>query len=125
MLRRRIVPYRNSERAIFSARDQSRIGIYFQPLVAQFMQQLERIKCWLGNAVRCDQPEPTVERRLHHSLLLENIGEGPILHDVDQTIALPYGVGKPWPHVGGICDIVLIHVAGIELAPDQRQIRHG
>jgi hypothetical protein len=87
------------------------------------MQHREGAERGLRDAVDRDQAEAAVERRLDHAALLEDVGEGPVAHQVDEPVALADRGGQIGAHVDRVGDVGLVHVAGIELGPDQRQLR--
>ena len=89
------------------------------------MQHGERVERGLVDAVLRDQPEAAVERRLHHALFLEHVGERPVAHDLHLAGALADGVGQPRPHEHAVGDVGQVGVAGVVLAEDQRQVRVG
>src|SRR5580700_4355571 len=81
-IRGSVVPNRENQSAIFSTREQGRIGIDGDSLITKLMQQLKNCEGRLRNIVDCDQAEATVEWRLHYSLFFEYIGERPVRHHV-------------------------------------------
>jgi len=72
------------------------------------MQNLKGAEGGLGDAAFGDDAVTTVEGRLDNSLLLEDVGEGPVGHDVNFAIALADGVGEPGTHVDGVGDGLLV-----------------
>ncbi len=78
-----------------------------------------------GNAALGEQTEAAIKRRLHHALLFKNIGEGPVTHHFREAVALANGVGHPRSHESCVRDGGLVHVAGVEFAPNERSVRVG
>src|ERR1700736_6460494 len=121
-LRQEKIPHGDGERAIFAASDQNGVRLYIETRLAQLMEHREIVEGSLGNAVFREQAEATIERRFNDSLLFEHVGERPITHAVDQSIALSNGVSQPRSHERAIGHFRLIAVIGIEFAPDQRDL---
>ena len=76
----------------------------------------------LGDVVGGDQAEAAIERRAHHALLLEDVGEGPVVHALGQAVAEADIVGEPRAHEGGVGDVGLVGVAGVVLGEDERDV---
>src|ERR1700730_6495114 len=102
VLRRRVVPYGKYQRPVLSSGKQSGIGIEFDALLAQLVQQFEGIECRLRYSLRSNQSKASVEGRFHYSLLFENVGKSPVRHHVHKTIALADGLGHPRAHVSRV-----------------------
>ncbi len=69
-----------------------------------------------------EQAEAAVEGRFHNALFFKNIGESPVAHHFGESVALANGVGHPRAHEGAVRDGGLVHIAGVELAPDERHV---
>src|ERR1017187_2998468 len=83
------------------------------------MQKSKGIVRRLGNAVFSQQPVASVERSLDHSLLLENVREGPIGHHVYKAITLAGCARQPRTHINRIGDFGFVLITRVELTPDQ------
>src|SRR6266700_3413327 len=89
------------------------------------MEKRKVVEHRFGDAALGEQPESAVEQSLHHALFLKNIRERPVAHYFGEAVALANGVGHPRSHKGGVRHRGLVHVAGVELAPDERSVRVG
>src|ERR1700676_500317 len=118
-LRQEKIPDSDCQQAIFAASDQSGIRLHIEASLPQLMKHREIVEDRFGNAVFREQAEAAIERRLNYSLLFEHVGERPIAHAVDKSIALSNGVSEPRSHERAIGHFWLIAVVGVELAPDQ------
>ncbi len=87
------------------------------------MQRAEDVERGLGDVVRGHQPEAAVERRAHHALLLEDVGERPVGHALREAVAEADVVRQPRAHVGRVGDVRLVGVAGVVLGEDERNLR--
>src|SRR5215813_12799420 len=88
------------------------------------MQQLEYVVGGLWNVAGRYQSEASIEGPFDYTLLLEYIRERPVGHHIDHPIALTDGVRQPGANERRVRYIHFVHVAGIELAPFDRKIRH-
>ena len=89
------------------------------------MEKRKVVEGGLGNAALGKQTEASVERRFHDALFLEHVRESPVTHHLDKAVALANRVCDPWAHKCCIRHRGLVHVAGVEFAPDQRHARVG
>src|ERR1700737_1571179 len=92
------VPDRNCERAVLTASYESRIRLHIQAGIAKPMQDCEIVEGGFGNAVLGEQAEPSIKRCFDYSLFFEYVGEGPVAHAVDQSVALSNSTAHPGPH---------------------------
>ena len=89
------------------------------------MEQREVVEGGFGDAALGEQTKTAVEGRFDHALFLKNIGERPVAHHRGEAVALANGVGHPRSHEGSVRYGGFAHIAGVELAPDERSVRIG
>src|SRR5437588_234717 len=93
-----VVPERDDQRTVGAAGEERPLRGAGEALLAELMEQRERVEGGLGDTPRSEQPEASVERRLHHTLLLEDVGEGPVGHVLDESVALADRLREPGTH---------------------------
>ncbi len=120
----RQIPRGQNQGAVLLLRHQHVVCCFGNSLVAERVQKPENIEGRFGQVIDGDQPKASKEGRPDDALLFEDIGECPIRHHGYFAVALTDGrLRKPGAHVNRIGDLPLAHVGGVELAPDQRDIR--
>ena len=89
------------------------------------VEKSEVVEARLVDAELGAQPEVALEWAGERTALFEDVGEGPEAHHLHLSVALADGVGHPRTHVRRVGHLRFIHVAGIELRPEQGQTGHG
>ena len=120
-----VVPEGEGQLAVGGFCGQGGIGVESDAAVAELMECAEDVECGLGNVFRGDEAEAAVEGRADDALLVEDIGERPIVHAVGEAVAEADGVGEPGTDEGGVSYVGLVGVAGVVLGEDEREVRIG
>ncbi len=89
------------------------------------MKKREVVEGGLRNAPFGEQTKAAVEWRFHDALFFKNIRERPVAHHFGEAVALADGVGHPRSHKGCVRHSGLVHIARVELAPDEGRIRES
>src|SRR5579884_1865981 len=87
------------------------------------MEQRESVESGLRNVALGNQAVAAVERRFDYALFFEDVGKCPVRHQRGKSVTLTDIVRKPWTHECRVSDVHFVHVTGVVLAPDNRNVR--
>src|SRR5271165_2052754 len=85
------VPKSDDEGAVFATSDEDIWAAGGEAFVAQAMEELKCAERRFGDASGGDEAIAPVKGLFHGALFFEDVGEGPVGHDVDHAVALADG----------------------------------